>query len=172
MTRAEKLYQQYLELKTLEAVGKAQEPPITRERVRQILVKAGYTQRNSHKIYTDEELSEHRKEYYYKKYWENPEESRRKNREYQRKWTKENPETAKERNRQSYLKLGKEENTRRQRVYVSKNREKVYARIYAWRKENPDKAKQYTKKWRDKNKEEINRKKREYYAKKKAANDR
>jgi len=169
---ADDLYRQYLELGTLQKVGDAQDPPICRERVRQILAKAGYTKRNSHKIYTDEELRERKLAKAKDKYWANPEESRRKGREYLRKWVAKNPEKAKGYNRQRYLKIGKEENTRQAREYLARNREKVYARMSIWRKANPEKQRQYAKTWLDKNpqkREEYNRKKRERYARDKAA---
>lgn len=59
MTRANDLFTQYLELGSLAKVGKNQNPPISRERVRQIL--KDYD--TSRKVLPPELRKEHRREY-------------------------------------------------------------------------------------------------------------
>ena len=58
MTRANDLFRQYIKLGSLEKVGQAQQPPITRERVRQIL--KNYD--TSRKVLTPEQRKENQRE--------------------------------------------------------------------------------------------------------------
>lgn len=150
MKRADKLYEQYLELGTLKAVGDAQEPPISRERVRQILVAGGYTQRNSHKIYTEEELKQRSKEGQRRRYRANPEIFAQR----AKKWRMKNPEKIKEISHRRYLKVGKEESTRRAREYRANNRESFNATRREYYAKNRERLNAYQREWQRKKKAE------------------